>query len=156
MAEWLASGLGLGRIPWMPGTFGTLPGVLLVAGVWPRLTGRLWASVAVALLLPLLGVALCGAAERQLGRKDDRRIIADEFLSFPLAMVGLPVGLDTWWVVVIAFFAFRFFDVLKPWPARACERLAGGWGVVLDDVVAALYALACTHGFYRTIMYYLF
>ncbi len=154
VVEWVASGLGLGRIPWMPGTFGTLPGVLIVALLWPVLPSGWVAQTMIAVLLPLAAVPLCGAAERRLGVKDDRRIVADEFLSFPIAMIGLPVTRAAWWVLPMAFLAFRFFDILKPWPARECETLRGGWGVVLDDVVAAVYALLCCHGLHRTILYY--
>lgn len=152
--EWAASGLGLGRVPWMPGTFGTIPGVLIVAALWPALPGGWVAPAFIALLLALAAVPLCGEAERRLGVKDDRRIVADEYLSFPIAMIDLPVTRGAWWVLPMVFLAFRLFDILKPWPARECERLRGGWGVVLDDVVAALYALVCCHGLYRTILYY--
>ncbi len=154
VVEWLASGGGLGRLPLMPGTFGSIPGVLIVIALWPSLAGRWPLQAIAAALLAAVAVPLCGAAERRLSVKDDRRIVADELLTFPLAMIGLPVARDSWWVVPMVFAVFRFFDVLKPWPARGCEKLPGGWGVVMDDVVAALYALACCHGLYRTVLYY--
>lgn len=154
LLEWIASGLGTGRVPWMPGTFGTIPGLLIVLALWPILAPWWCWQMGVAMFLPLVAVPLCGAAERQLGVRDDRRIVADEFLSFPLAAVGLPISRDVWWVLPMVFVVFRVFDILKPWPARALESLKGGWGIVLDDVVAALYALVCSHGLYRTILYY--
>ena len=93
----------------------------------------------------MAAVPLCGAAERHYGRKDDGRIVADEYLAFPLAAVGLPpAGLHPAWLLV-PFLAFRFFDIVKPPPARGLQRLHGGPGIVIDDVIAALYALAASH-----------
>ncbi len=142
----LATGFGLGLAPVASGTFGTLPGVLLVALLWPRLAVPAQALLAAA--LALAAVPLCGAAERHYGRKDDGRIVADEYLAFPLAAIGLPLAdLHPAWLLV-PFLAFRFFDIVKPPPARGLQRLRGGTGVVIDDVIAALYALAASHAFF--------
>jgi phosphatidylglycerophosphatase A len=139
-----ATGGGLGLCPVASGTVGSLPGVLLVAALWPVLPGTL-AQAAVALALAAVAVPLCDGAERAFGRKDDGRIVADEYLTFPLALVGLPVSLDAAWFVAAAFVLARAMDVLKPWPANRLQSLRGGAGIVADDVVASLYALAANH-----------
>lgn len=144
--EWLATGFGLGWIPMAPGTFGTLPGVALVLWLWPLSADRPVLRLLPAILLPVLAIPLCGAAERHFGVRDDRRIVADEYAVFPISMLGLPVTWQEWWVVPLVFVAARVFDVLKPAPAEQMQRLPGGWGIVLDDVVAALYTLVFAHG----------
>jgi phosphatidylglycerophosphatase A len=141
----LATGFGLGRSPIASGTVGTLPGLLIVAAVWPM--GLAW-QLAAALVLPLLAVPLCDIAERHFGKKDDGRIVADEYLTFPIAMVGLPLAP---WVVAMAFVSSRFFDIVKPPPARALQRLHGGVGIVIDDVLASLYSLAFNQAVYWSV-----
>ncbi len=141
----LATGGGLGCLPWAPGTWGTLPGVGLVVALWPVCRGCLAWQAMLAILLPLAVVPVCGRAERLFGRCDDRRIVADEWASFPLAMVGLPVTRAEWWIVPLAFAAARWLVILKPWPAGRAQRLPGGWGVIADDVAANLYALVFVH-----------
>jgi phosphatidylglycerophosphatase A len=143
IAVFIATGFGLGRSPFAPGTVGTLPGLLIVAAVWPM--GLAW-QLAAAVLLPLLAVPVCDMAERQFGTKDDRRIVADEYLTFPIAMIALPL---TPWVVAVAFVSSRVFDIVKPPPARGLQRLHGGLGIVIDDVLASLYSLAFNHIVYR-------
>ncbi|OQW97860.1 MAG: hypothetical protein BWK77_00735 [Verrucomicrobia bacterium A1] len=150
-----ASGFGLGFIPCASGTFGTLPGVALVVFLWPILDGNLALQIATGVALTLAAVPVCGAAERFFGKKDDGRIVADEYATFPLVMIGLPVVRDEWWIVLVAFLAARFFDILKPWPARGLQRIRGGTGIVIDDVFASLYALAFTHGAVLTIRHFL-
>jgi len=136
----LATGFGLGLSPAASGTTGTLLGLpimLALSPIWARaLTAPTIAAQAfAALILIVLAVPICDKAEKHFGRKDDGRIVADEFMTFP---VGL------------AFFTNRFFDVLKPFPAHRLQRLTGGLGIVADDVVAALYSLLINH-----VVYYL-
>ena len=85
----------------------------------------------------------------------DQRIVADEFLTFPICMIGLPVTLEHWWLVAMAFLTFRICDILKPPPAHQLQRLHGGLGVVADDFFAALYSLGINHGLYLTIRHFL-
>ena len=136
----LATGLGFGYSPVASGTAGALWGLVLAAGV-AGLPG-LPAQIAAAAVLTVLAVPLCGAAEAVFARRDDRRIVADEFLTFPLCMLGLPF---TPAVCVVAFLTNRFFDIVKPPPANRLQEWPGGGGVVADDVVAALYSLAVNH-----------
>ena len=148
-AVWLATGGGLGYSPVASGTAGTLPGVLIVAAIWPL---GLTAQIVSAIILAVLAVPLCDIAEAHFRTKDDGRIVADEFMTFPICMIGLPL---TPWVLVMAFVSNRVFDILKPPPARGLQALPGGFGIVIDDVFATLYSLAANHLAYWFIGRYL-
>lgn len=137
LSVWLATGLGIGFIPWAPGTFGTLWGVPLgwAIGQWSSPVGQL-ALIAV---LIAVGVPLCTRAVRRLGgQKDPGCVVYDEIASLPVVYWGLDV--DSPWVLVAGFALFRLFDIVKPPPAPRLERLPEGWGVMADDVMAAIYA----------------
>lgn len=141
----LALGGGLGLIPVASGTFGTLlalPVVWLFWHVWS--IGWMW-QVVLAVGLSLFAIPVCGIAERHFGTKDDGRIVADEYMTFPLCMIGLP-----WhpWMVLTAFLSCRFFDIAKPAPADQLQQIKGGTGIVIDDVVASLYSLIFNHVVY--------
>jgi phosphatidylglycerophosphatase A len=146
-----ATGMGLGLSPIAPGTVGTLWGVLLVFLFWPILPHP-GLQAAFAALLSVLAIPICNAGDRWFRTKDDRRIVADEYLTFPLCMIGLPATLETGWVMVLAFVTCRAFDILKPPPAYGLQRLRGGLGIVMDDVIASLYSLALNHILYRLIL----
>lgn len=148
VAVLIATGGGLGYSPVASGTAGTLPGLLLVAILWPL---GLTTQVVSAVLLALLAVPLCDIAEAHFKKKDDGHIVADEFMTFPICMIGLPL---TPWVLAMAFVSNRVFDILKPPPARGLQALKGGLGIVIDDVFATLYSLAANHLAYRIITHY--
>ena len=136
----VASGFGIGLVvPFAPGTFGSLPGVAL-AYATTRLP--LYAQIAACTALALLAIPVCGVAERALGIKDDGRISADEWMLFPMALIGIPLASLPWWSMVVFFCIVRFVDIVKPWPCRALQALPGGRGIVADDFVANLYSLA--------------
>ncbi len=137
----LATGFGLGLSPFASGTVGSLLGPPIVWAL-SRLDS-LVLQIFVAATLALLAIPVCDVAEKHLGKKDDGRIVADEFLTFPLCMLGLP--LSPWWVLPMCFITNRFFDILKLPPAHQLQRVKGGMGIVLDDVFASLYALATNH-----------
>jgi len=136
----IASGLGLGLVvPFAPGTFGSLPGVALA---YATTLLPLWAQIAACTALVLLAIPICGMAERTLGIKDDGRIAADEWMLFPIAVVGIPLASLPWWSMVVFFCIVRAIDIAKPWPCRSIQSLPGGRGIVADDLVANLYSLA--------------
>lgn len=137
----LATGFGTGLSPVASGTTGSLPGVVLVAAL-AGLPGA--ARVAAALVLAALAFPLCGAADAVYGTKDDKRIVADEYLTFPLCTLGLPWTAH-WWLLPMAFVVCRAMDVLKPFPAYRSQKLRGGIGIAMDDLIASLYALAVNH-----------
>jgi phosphatidylglycerophosphatase A len=137
----LANGFGLGLSPVASGTVGTL---LALPIVWffcklLEVSGGIFWQCGIALVLSLIAIPICSVAEKHYGTKDDGRIVADEYLTFPICMIGLP-----WnpWVLLIAFLSCRFFDIVKPAPANQLQRIHGGFGIVIDDVVASLYSLA--------------
>jgi phosphatidylglycerophosphatase A len=135
----VATAAGAGTAPLAPGTAGAAVGVALcvpLAGLGP------WLYALATLGLLSLGVRAADAAERWYGGKDDGRIVIDEVVGqlialAPLALAG--VGWS-WLAVVTGFVAFRVLDVWKPGPVRRAERLSGGAGVMLDDVVAGALA----------------
>ena len=150
---WIAQGFGVGRIPFAPGTFGSLVGLLWLAVL--LLPGNPWVGLGGMFVAIFLSVWLCGAAEKILNRTDPGSIVLDEIVAVPLCFVVwlgqyfwrhgvLPApqfffSRDAWPLMLAVFAAFRFFDVLKPWPVRQSQRLPGGWGVTMDDVLAAIY-----------------
>lgn len=137
----LATGLGLGWSPVASGTFGALLGIPFAALLAPLAVH--WQALLTAAAIAL-AVPVCGAAERQFGKKDDGRIVADEFVTFPLCLLGIP-WTSRPWLLAVAFVAHRVFDIVKPPPAWGAQRLTGGLGIVADDVISSLYALALTH-----------
>lgn len=145
----LATGLGLGLSPVASGTVGSIWGVLLVWAM-QALPGTTW-QCAAAGMLTVLAIPICDAAERYYGKKDDGRIVADEYLTFPLCMLGLPF---TPWVIAMCFVSNRVFDIAKPPPANRLQSLQGGVGVVVDDVLASVYSLAFNHLAYWVITTY--
>jgi phosphatidylglycerophosphatase A len=129
----------LGLSPVAPGTAGTLGGVALACLLGRTQHYLFWTVVACALLYAG-GRALGAWAERYAGGKDPGFFVVDEVIGYliTLAWTSGPSVL----ALVVAFFLFRFLDVFKPPPARAFERLGGGDGILLDDVMSGLYGLA--------------
>ena len=138
LALFVATGAGAGYAPVAPGTFGSAVGVLLFPLI--GLFGS-WLYLLAVLALLSSGVWAAEEAERIFERKDDGRIVIDEIVGqlltyAPLVILEIPVGL-LW--IVTGFVLFRGFDIWKPGPARWAEHsLAGGAGVMLDDVIAGL------------------
>jgi len=131
----LAFGLGTGLSPFAPGTVGSLPGVVLA---WLTLDLGLVAQLAIAVALFLAGVWICGESARRLGIHDHGGIVWDEIVGMYLVLIVTPFAPLPW---ALAFVLFRAFDIVKPWPIRDLDhRLRGGAGIMLDDLVAALYA----------------
>lgn len=135
---WLATGFGAGLSPVAPGTAGSLVGVLVflaMAGL-PLLPYLLLVMV-----LAAIGVWVCERAGRALGVTDHPGIVWDEIVGLLITMTATPLS---WQGVVLGFALFRLFDILKPWPVASIDRrVPGGLGVMLDDVMAGIYALAC-------------
>jgi phosphatidylglycerophosphatase A len=135
----LATGLGFGYSRWAPGTVGSLWGPILVWGMQSAgLTGVGWTVTAVA--VALVGVPICGEAGRLLELKDPGSVVWDEIAAFPLVFAFTSLTPTT---AVLGFVIFRVFDIIKPWPIRRFERLPGGWGIMADDLIAAVYACVC-------------
>ena len=134
-ALWWATGFGSGRLPVAPGTWGTL--LVGVPAWWvPRLLGR-WVPGLESWFLLAVIVASLAACQRLVGggKADPGGIVADEVAGFLVAAWQVPLP----WLPV-AFVLFRVMDIVKPWPARALERLGGAVGIVADDLAAGFYA----------------
>jgi phosphatidylglycerophosphatase A len=136
----LSLGLGSGLSPKAPGTCGTLlavPLYLLLVQL------PLIAYLAALLLAFGLGVFLCGYTSRALGVHDHPGIVWDELVGYWITMIAVPAE---WLWILVGFVLFRLFDIVKPWPVKiADEKLKGGFGIMLDDVLAGIYALLCLH-----------
>ncbi len=135
--HWLALGFGSGCIPVAPGTAGTaaaIPLYLLLADL-PVLL-----YLGVVLLVFLVGIYLCAHVTRKLGVHDHGAIVWDEIAGYLLTMTAAPQG---WQWILTGFLLFRLFDIVKPWPVNIADRrVGGGLGIMLDDILAAIYALA--------------
>lgn len=131
----LAFGFGSGLSPALPGTVGTLAAIPLYL-LMVQLP--LWAYLVVVAAAFFVGIYLCDSASKQLGVHDHGGIVWDEFVGFWVTMIAVPV---TWYWVVLGFFLFRVFDMLKPWPIGWVDKkLSGGFGIMIDDVLAAIAA----------------
>jgi len=130
----LSSWFGVGLIPKAPGTWGTLASIPLVIclsylGIWP--------SCAFLAIFILIAVLASGIGQRVLGRDDPPEVVIDEVAGFLLTTFFLPL---TWLSLLSGFVLFRLFDILKPFPIKRAEKIAGGTGIVLDDLLAGIYA----------------
>jgi phosphatidylglycerophosphatase A len=136
----IAFGFGTGLSPRAPGTAGTLVGIPLVLLIAPAgfAAHALAAAIAFA-----AGVYVCGESARRLGVHDHGGIVWDEVTGFLITMLAAPP--EPLWLA-LGFGLFRFFDIVKPWPIREADHsLRGGLGIMLDDVLAAIYAGTCLY-----------
>lgn len=138
--HFLSLGFGSGLMPKAPGTFGTLAAVPVY--VLMSSLELAW-FIGVTILITLIGIYLCAYTSRALGVHDHSGIVIDEIAGYLITMIAVPVA---WQWMVIGFVLFRLFDILKPWPISWLDKhIHGGLGIMLDDVVAALFALGCMH-----------
>lgn len=134
--HWLAFAGGAGCVPRAPGTAGTLVAIpLYLAAVQLPLLYFIGLTV----LMFLAGIGICDRCSRDLGVHDHPGIVWDEVVGYFVTMWAAPAG-GLWWL--LGFALFRLFDIWKPWPIRQLDaRVSGGFGIMLDDVVAGLFAL---------------
>ena len=133
----LAFGFGSGLSPKAPGTFGTLMAVPIYL-LLMQLSLTMYSFVI--LISFVVGVYLCGKTADDLGVHDHPGIVWDEFVGFWITMLFAPAG---WLWIVLGFVLFRFFDICKPWPIKYLDqKVEGGLGIMLDDVLAGVFALA--------------
>jgi len=128
-----ATVLGIGNIGFAPGTWGSLAGLPLciVLHAYPVVYFLFFAAVFAA------GVISSGVVERGSGTKDPSHVIIDEFAGIFAVFCFLPLSPG---VVIAGFILFRLFDIVKPFPVRSVEKVGGGWGIMLDDLLAGIYA----------------
>jgi phosphatidylglycerophosphatase A len=129
----IATVLGVGRVPFAPGTFGSAVGLLL----WAALSSSLPAQAGAIVVVFIAGSWSGGVAERHYGATDPGAVVIDEVLGMLITLFFNPVN---WTGALVGFLLFRVFDVIKPYPANRLERLHGGLGIMSDDAMAAVYA----------------
>jgi phosphatidylglycerophosphatase A len=134
VARAIATGLGSGYAPVAPGTAGSAVGLLLF---WPLARLPPVAQVVLLVALVLAGVAAASHVARRLGLEDPGVVVVDEVAGMWVTLLFLPL---TPFTAAAGFVAFRVMDVFKPYPARQLEHLHGGWGIMADDLMAAVYA----------------
>lgn len=159
LSRFIATGFYSGHLPWASGTWGSLVGLLIAAIPGAEQTGILLALILVGIVV---GVPAAGAVARAEGHKlskvaaatkatfqpgahtspDPSIVVIDEIVGMWVTLVALPKSLIAY---LLAFFAFRIMDIMKPDPARQLERIPNGWGIMLDDVVAGIYANLAAH-----------
>lgn len=137
----LAFGFGAGLMPRAPGTFGTL---LAVPIVWGVMQFGFPAHLAFSVGAALAGIYLCGESARRLGVHDHAGIVWDEITGYSVTMLAAS---SDWRWLCAGFVLFRFFDIVKPWPIREADHsLGGGVGIMLDDIIAGIFAAALMLG----------
>ena len=133
--HFVACGFGVGTVPFAPGTFGTLVGVLFYLLLSPLLW---WVYLGITVLLFIFGIFICGITNRDFGTFDHPAAVWDEIVGFLIVMIAIP---PIWYFILIGFLLFRLFDIWKPWPIRWVDRhVHGGFGVMLDDAIAAIFS----------------
>ena len=150
---------GVGYLPLAPGTWGSVVGIALYAGLralflsvlWPlasrnglNLSHVEYSLVTLELLsvlcITMLGIWAATRTERLSGKKDPAKVVIDEVAGQMLALTAMPLAIENWWTVILAFGTFRAFDIIKPYPARRLESLESGLGIMADDIVAGAYS----------------
>ena len=136
----LGLGFGSGLSPKAPGTLGTIAAIplyWLLSGT----SSTLYIGITTALFV--LGIHICNETEQKIGIQDHSGIVWDEVVGLLVTMAFVP---PSWTTLLVGFLSFRLFDVLKPWPIRWFDRkVHGGFGIMLDDLIAALMACGATH-----------
>ncbi len=128
-----SSVLFIGYIPFASGTFATAFTVL----PYLLLRGNMPLYLSVTVFLFFAGVLASTEAEKLLGEKDPHKVVIDELVGFLVTMAFVPSGTP---YIIAGFLLFRLFDIWKPWPIRGLQALPGGWGIMIDDVLAGVYA----------------
>ena len=130
----IATGFGLGNSQILPGTLGTLLGIIPAIFI---LSQSLILQIVYCFIIVFFGFIVCNKAAKIIGEKDPSCIVADEFCTLPITVIGFSDPL----FILSGFIFHRFFDILKPWPIKKLEELPGGLGIILDDFLSAIFAL---------------
>lgn len=143
----IATSLGVGYLPWMPGTWGALLAILLWVPLYLWAPGAvcLWLTIAATAVLTVAGTWASTVSEKYWG-KDPVAACADETVGQWISMLPLCGGVvaSPWWLIVVSFVLFRAFDIVKPFGIRRLEKLPGGYGMMADDIAAGVLAAVIT------------
>lgn len=133
----LAVGFGSGLSPKAPGTCGSFVAMFICMGL--IMLPWYWTIVAV-IITTIVGIKACNEAEKAIGTHDHGGIVIDEFAGMFVSILFFPQ--NVWYLAILAFILFRFFDILKPYPVNIADHnISGGLGVMVDDLIAGIYAL---------------
>ena len=132
LAKITASFFYLGHSPFMPGTLGSLAGLVIYSVVKDKLPIYAFSVI----FLFALGILFSAEAEKVYKRKDAQMIVIDEACGMMLSLFLVPYNI---WIVILGFILFRIFDITKPPPAKRIEKFSGSFGVMFDDIIAAIY-----------------
>ena len=143
-ATLVATFFGIGRLKPGPGTWASVATTALWAlASWPiQNQHRLWTTAAAAITVTVIGIPAATRVARSSGMEDPQFVVIDEVAGQLVALIGVPLS---WKTLLAGLILFRTFDILKPPPVRQLEQLPEGTGIMLDDIGAGLYALACMH-----------
>jgi len=139
IAKIIATFFYVGLIPVGPGTFGTLAAIPLF---YALSFTSLYLYLTITVLIVLISVWASTVAEEIFNKTDPGQVVADEVSGFLVTMILVPPTISN---IFLGFLLFRFFDITKPYPVRKFEKLPGGWGIVIDDVAAGVYACITLH-----------
>ena len=129
----------LGKLPFAPGSWGSLGALLL----WLLLPVTFSVHLSVIIILFVLGVYSSSKMEKYLDVQDPREVVIDEVVGMGISLFMLP---HDFWLYLLSFILFRVFDILKPSIIYRIQNLSGGWGIMLDDVLAGLITFALVNG----------
>jgi phosphatidylglycerophosphatase A len=138
ITEVIASCFYIGYIPGAPGTYGSLFALLLISQF-----SFLTKNISVGFFI-IIGLIFSTLMEKQTGKKDDQRIVIDEFVGMLITFYFVEPNLS---YLIIGFILFRLYDIYKPYPIKKTQKLPSGWGILLDDVLAGVYARIVLHIF---------
>lgn len=139
--HFLALGFGSGLAKFMPGTFGTLAAVPLVLISATSLDVSSY--IALTLIVSVMGIVLCGKTAQDMQVHDHSAIVWDEVAGLFITLIAVPIS---WQTMVLGFLLFRLFDIVKPWPISFVDKhVHGGFGIMLDDIIAGVFALTTMH-----------
>jgi phosphatidylglycerophosphatase A len=142
-AHFLGFGFGSGLVPFMPGTMGSLAAIPLV---YMMSYLPIWAFLGITVLSIVLGIQICQKVSDDLGVHDHGAIVWDEIAGMMIVFIAIPM---TWQTLLLGFILFRLFDIWKPWPISFLDKnVHGGWGIMVDDIVAGVLALGILHALY--------
>lgn len=135
----IATGFGVGYSRIAPGTAGSILALTLAFFVF---RGSFTYIILAALIFALAGIVSASFIEKERKTKDPQLVVVDEMVGMWISLLLVPTF---WWTYLLAFVFFRLFDILKPFPINRVQKLHGGIGIMMDDVIAGSYALICTH-----------
>jgi phosphatidylglycerophosphatase A len=132
----------IGHLPIAPGTWASLVTTVLVYFIKPYWQASVYMQIAAIVFIFLLGIPAASVAEKHFNKKDPRPCVVDEVAGQMVSLLLVPHSISFY---IAGFLLFRVFDILKPFPVRNAEKIPGGFGIMLDDIAAGLYALGVLH-----------